>query len=303
MMMIQLIKSFILLALVIGIAACGDTRPAHSDSLTSGTIHIAVDETYKPIMEEQIKVFEGRNLEAKIIAHYKPEADCIKDFINDTLTRLIFVTRPLTDQEKSQCEDKKVPITRTLAMARDGIAFIVNKTSQDEYTQADFEAILKGKKGDTKIVFDHTNSSTFRQVQDSILKGEPISKNMFAVKDCNQVVEYIKNNKNAVGVIGVPYISDREDSTANQFLTTINVIGILPFNDTITTYRKPYQAYIGLREYPYTREFTFISKETHHGLGSGFVNYLCREGGQLVFSKNKLFPLRMNVYLRDVKID
>ena len=53
------------------------------DTLTTGTIHISVDETFAPIIDSQIKVFMSQHPDAKIIPHYKPEADCIKDLLND----------------------------------------------------------------------------------------------------------------------------------------------------------------------------------------------------------------------------
>ena len=66
---------------------------------SSGTIHISVDESFKPVIDSQIQVFEALYPKAKIIAEYKPEAECFKDLIKDS-TRMIIVTRGLTDEEE-----------------------------------------------------------------------------------------------------------------------------------------------------------------------------------------------------------
>ncbi|MCC7029141.1 MAG: hypothetical protein IT257_02470, partial [Chitinophagaceae bacterium] len=92
-----------------------------------------------------------------------------------------------------------------------------------------------------------------------------------------------------------------KDSVVETFLSNINVAGIQPDNDSIESYVMPYQAYIGLKEYPCTRNLYFISKETWQGLGTGLVNYLCKDG-QLVFKQAKLFPLKVNVLLRESTI-
>ncbi len=297
-MLVKPTKYILAACLSISLIAC-DPVP-DKDSQTEGSIAISVDETYKPIMEEQVKIFEARNPNAHIKASYKPEADCIADFLKDT-TRLIFITRPLNDQEKAECEKKKIPITRELTLARDAIAFIVGKGQKSEYTQKQLEDILCDSNATKKIVFDNQNSSTVRYVVDSILKDRPLTKNTFATKNGEEVIEYVNNNPNAIGVIGVPWISDKTDSTAQEFNTRIDVIGILPFNDSITRFRKPAIHYIGLKEYPYLRELYFISKEAWVGLGTGFVNYLARDG-QLVFAKSKLWPLRYNVNLRETNI-
>jgi phosphate transport system substrate-binding protein len=281
------------------IASCDDNNGKVLDNQTSGSIAISIDETYKPVMEEQIKVFEGRNLRAKINASYKPEADCIKDFIEDT-TRLIFITRPLTEDEKQLCLQKKFTVTRELPLVRDAVAFIVNKNSPSEFTQAAFLDILKGKTNH-QIVFDNQNSSTYRYVQDSILKGAEMTKNKSAAKGCEDLIAYVQSNPNAIGAIGVSWIADNVSDKADAFLDKINVVGILPYNDSITRYRKPLHAYIARQEYPYCRELYFISKEAYIGLGTGFANYLGREG-QLVFDKNRLFPLQFDVRIKQIRV-
>jgi len=67
-----------------------------TDTLTSGTVHISVDESFRPVIDEQVKVFESSYPDAKIIVHYKPEADCLRDIIRDSLTRMVIVTRGLS---------------------------------------------------------------------------------------------------------------------------------------------------------------------------------------------------------------
>ncbi len=75
------------------------------DSETSGTIHISVDESFKPIIDSEIQVFEALNPKAKIIAEYKPEAECFRDLMKDS-TRMIIVTRGLTEKEEKFYKDQ-----------------------------------------------------------------------------------------------------------------------------------------------------------------------------------------------------
>ena len=42
------------------------------DTTNSGTIHISVDESFEPVIDSQIQVFEALYPKAKIIAEYKP---------------------------------------------------------------------------------------------------------------------------------------------------------------------------------------------------------------------------------------
>jgi phosphate transport system substrate-binding protein len=191
-----------------------------------------------------------------------------------------------------------------MPMARDAVAFITSKeNSNPVFKIADLRKILLGDSTQKKyqIVFDNQSSSTVRYITDSILYGKKIAGDVFATKTSEEVIDYVSKNKNAIGVVGVSWVADNSDSTTETFLSKINVAGIWGDTDSSLDYIKPYQAYIGLKEYPCTRNFYFISKETWTGLGTGLVNYLCKDG-QLVFKQAKMFPLRVNVLLREANV-
>jgi len=276
-------------------SSCVDKAPI--DNETSGSIKISIDETYRPVMEEQIKVFVSRYPNAHIIAEYKPEADCFKDYFEDS-TRVIFVTRELSKEENEYGLSKHI-FSKSMAMARDAVAFITSKKSaQQDFKLTELRDIVKGvSTSKYQIVFDNQHSSTVRYIKDSLIKGQKMSDNVFATNKSEDVIDYVSKNDNAIGVIGVSWVADHADSTTETFLKQVNIAGIWPDNDSVNSFVKPYQAYIGLREYPCTRNFYFISKETWQGLGTGLVNFLCRDG-QLVFKTAKMFPLKVNVVLR-----
>ena len=57
MMKLYIALSVVLLLLFSG---CGNKpKPGEDDTLTSGTITIAVDETFRPIAEEELQVFHA----------------------------------------------------------------------------------------------------------------------------------------------------------------------------------------------------------------------------------------------------
>src|SRR5205085_11207292 len=109
--------------------SCEDDSKKPTDTLSTGSIDISVDETYRPIIEDELKVFDSSYPEARITPHYKPEAECIKDFLNDS-TRLILVTRSLNADALKMLEQKKVVAT-SLAVAKDAVAVVLNNSSKD----------------------------------------------------------------------------------------------------------------------------------------------------------------------------
>jgi phosphate transport system substrate-binding protein len=264
-------------------------------------VDISVDETYRPIIEEQIKVFESSYKDAKINAHYKPESECIKDLFENK-AHLILVTRDLSKIEKQLCEQKQI-VPTTLPIARDAVAVIVNPSSPDSLLNvAEIKGILTGvyKKKYT-VVVDNEGSSTVRYILDSLLPGKQLGANVYAAKGNAAVVDYVAANPDAIGFIGFSYVNDPTDSTTQSFLKKVKVASL--YHDTAQLFYPPLQAFIAAKLYPLTRAFYYINRETYSGLGSGFANFLAGNRGQLIFKQAFFLPLRANIVIRDVNVN
>jgi len=296
------LKNMVLCALAsVTILSC-DNAPKHPDSVGRGAIDISADETYQPIIEEQLKVFDSSFPEAKITVHYKPEAECFKDYFAHK-ARIILVTRELSKAEKDACESNQLfPFSE--ALAGDGIAVVVNNKSTD--TTLDVNAlngILSGvyKKKYT-VVFDNQSSSTVRYITDSVLKGNKLGGNVFAAKGNKEVIDYVSKNPEAIGFVGMNYVYANEDtSQSGTFIQTVKVVALE--NEKDRQFYKPYQAYIALKSYPLTRKLYYINSESYHGLGTGFANFLGSYRGQLIFLHAHFFPLKEQITIREAKIN
>ena len=100
------------------------------DSPIKGKIFISVDESFKPVISEQIKVYESSHPETHIEASYKSEADCFRDLQNDS-TRMIIVSRGLSDEENEYYKQKLSFKAQWDILAYDAVAVIVNIHSKD----------------------------------------------------------------------------------------------------------------------------------------------------------------------------
>jgi phosphate transport system substrate-binding protein len=275
------------------------------DTEVSGTIHISVDESFKPVIDSQIQVFEALHPGAKIIAEYKPEAQCFRDLIKDS-TRMIIVTRGLTEDEEKFYKDSLKFSPSWTKVANDAIAVIVSNNAPDSiFNMSKIRGILDGSTGDKQIaVFDGLSStSTVRYAIDSILKGKPFDpKKVFAAKNSQGVIDYVAQNNNAIGFVGVSWIGNNEDTSQLSFLKKVRV-ATLECRCPEETYIKPYQANIMTRRYPLVRGLYYILKENYNGLGSGFANFLEYEKGQLIFRRAYLWPAKMNFTIRSATLN
>jgi len=245
-------KALFILMLLVILGSCADRNKKGQllDTPTSGTIKIAVDESLKPLLQAEVGAFESTYTSAHIRVDYTSEQQAIQDLLRDSV-RVAVLTRKLYPFEKQKIDSLKITPTQ-FVVAKEGIALIVNKDNPDSVIQWNqLEDILQGKTtqwkqlypksklGDLQIVFDHPQSGIIRYMTDTLhLKNLP--KNCFAASTNEAVVDYVSKTKNAIGLIGLSWISDTDDPAANKFLKTITVMGISKGED----YLKPYRAYI-----------------------------------------------------------
>ncbi|HMG15780.1 MAG TPA: substrate-binding domain-containing protein [Saprospiraceae bacterium] len=272
----------------------------------SGKTKIAVDETFKPIIDSQLTVFEKTYQAAHITANYVPEGEAIKSLLDDS-TQLIIITRKLSDQEDKFFRSKDY-IPHTSESAKDGVAVILNHNNNDTIMSfIQLNQLLKGeiskwkeinkdsKSGNIELVFDNSLSSTYRFLQEKFdLKGL-IAKNTYSAGNNEKVIEYVSKTPGAMGFIGVNWISDSDDSTVVGFKKRINVVAIYPkpeMKGAGEAYQ-PYQAYLALGYYPLTRYVYSICTEPRNGLASGFSSFINGPVGQKIFEKSGLMPARL----------
>lgn len=297
-----MLKPIIYIIVIFFVCSCnGPHERTDTDTANSGLIHISVDESFKPVIDSEIQVFEALYPKAKIIAEYKPEAECLKDLIKDS-TRMIIITRGLTDEEAKIYKDTLSYSPQWDKIANDAVAIVVSNNSKDTVlTLPKIRGILNGTTGDKEIaVFDGlTKTSSVRFAVDSILKGNPFDpKKVFAVKSSQEVIDYVSKNNNAIGFVGVSWIGNKEDTSQLSFLKKVKIAAIECERCEGKPYVKPYQANIMARRYPLVRGLYYILRENYDGLGGGFANFLIYERGQLIFRRAYLGPAKMNFNIR-----
>jgi phosphate transport system substrate-binding protein len=269
-----------------------------TDTFTSGTIHITV--------EEEIEVYEKSFPGSRIIAEYKTEANCFKDLFSDTSNRMIIVTRGLTREEDQYFKDRLNYSPRWEEVASDAITVIVNSASKDTlFTVARLKKQLTGLSNrDQTIVFDGLNAtSTVRFILDSILHGQKFDTSVVrAVKSSREVINYVSNNSNAVGFVGISWIGNPEDTAQVKLLRKVKIAWVACDACTDSPYVKPMQVSILSKRYPLVRGLYYILKENYSGLGTGFTSFMKYERGQLIFKRAYLGTM-MGFDVRNVKIN
>ncbi|MBC7921707.1 MAG: substrate-binding domain-containing protein [Ferruginibacter sp.] len=286
-------------------SACqrNDNRESYTDTPTSGEINLSADESLYPLVEAEIGTFQGIYTYAKIKARYLPENEAIQALLTDS-ARVAVLSRKLNPTELQYFEELKLKIT-TVPFAIDAIALIVNTNNPD--TLLTYDQLLNIVRGKIKnwgevnpksalsgmnVVFDNSNSSTVRFIKDSLAKTARLPSNCFAVNSNPKVIEYVSTHSDAIGLIGVGWISDQDDPISRGFLKQVKVMSLSnPGTDSsATAFYQPFQAEIKQKLYPLSREIYIVSRENRSGLGSGFAAFVASDRGQRIVQKSGLLP-------------
>lgn len=302
-------------AWLVALGACtSKPKDGATDTATSGVIAIAVDESFKPIVQEEIDVFESLYPLAGIVPRYTTEIDAINLLLKDSV-RLAIATRTLTKEEMSSFNSRKF-YPREIKIATDALALIVNRSNPDTLLSVrDFRRILTGEAKewkelfpastlkDIQVVFDNKNSSTVRFAMDSVCGGKALSVgNVNALNNNQQVIDYVAKTPQAIGVIGVNWLGNRSDTTNLSFREEIRVMSVSA-QDVATPANsyKPYQAYLYYGNYPLARPIYALLNDLRNGLPWGFAAFLTSDKGQRIILKSGLVPATQPVRIVHVK--
>ena len=272
---------------------------------TQGKQKIYIDESYSQLFAAEVEAFEGLYKNSDIDDRYKPEGEIVDDFLKDSC-RILVLSRDLTEKEKAFFKSKNSFPTST-RIAVDALAFITykeNPVSQLMYSE--LENIFSGKITSWKlldssikeksaqdtaitIVFDNERSCNVRMLKEKLLNGNDFPKNCFAVKSNTEVVDYVSKHKDAIGIIGVNWISDGDDPLTTSFLSKVKVLSVSSKEEP-GDFFQPYQATIYQRQYPFCRDMYIINREGRTGLGTGFAAFVAGDKGQLIILKAGMVP-------------
>lgn len=307
----RLNKILILLLALPLLIACSSRGSKPSDETpTRGNIKIGVDESYQLLLDTEIYTFQSIYKHAKITPIYSNEQDIIELFLKDSVKNIV-VNRPLNEREKEYLNSQQY-VPRSTKIAYDGVAFIVNNSNPDSLlSYIQLKGIFSGEINtwkklnktsaldDIKVVFDHKKSGNVRYLMEKFGLNDSLPPYCQAVSSNADVINYVEEHTNALGVVSVNWISDKHDSISHTFLNKIKVVAVSPVYDE-QNFVRPFQAYIADQSYPFVREVYYISRETFSGLGSGFASFVAGDQGQRIILKSKLVPATMPI--RFVKV-
>ncbi len=279
-----------LILFILFFTACNKSNNTNQETILKGNATLLVDETLKPIMEDQIEIFESR-YEAKIKLDAKSENEVIQALVKDT-SSIAVLSRKLNEEEMRIFEARKI-IPKITPIAIDAIAFISNAGTKDTLIAlSDVLDFMKGK-SESKIkglVFDNPNSSTVRYMNNLAGLSSIPEKGVFSFGTNNEVIKFVSENQGMIGVVGMNWLS-QPTPAMQHYVDKVNVLSVKGLKDS--AYYAPDQNTIAEGKYPLVRDLFIVNCQGYSGLGMGFASFVAGDIGQRIILKSGLLPVKV----------
>jgi phosphate transport system substrate-binding protein len=172
------------------------------------------------------------------------------------------------------------------------------------FTLQEFRALLSGtsKKNLIPVLDGLKATSTVRFMLDSVLRDQPLGKNVVAAPSSPEVIDYIARTPNAVGFVGVSWVGNADDTAQLNALKRVRLARV-ESTDSAGGFVLPVQYLIYSRTYPMIRSLVYVLKEKTVGPAGSFANFLRYDRGQLIFRRAYVFPALRPFYMRDAQTE
>lgn len=284
--------------------SCGSNHRKPATWRTSDDVHIAVDETFRDIMEEEIETFGLLNPSSAMKPVYCSEDSAIRMLLRDSV-RCAITTRKLSKDELDVLKNYKLDAKQAM-IATDAFALIVSKDNPDTLiTVSEIRDIVSGritrweqlkhsgKKGELKLVFDNSGSSTVRYMRDSLLVGQQVAGNLYAQGSNQAVIDAVKDNPEIIGVVGANWLKGKSDSVLTSFENLdVKVLKVARKDGKNEIGWRPYQYRILTGDYPLIRSvYVILTDPRVRSYTKSFFYFLKGQKGQtIICNSSQLLP-------------
>ncbi len=203
----------ILVAGFLAIIGCNDKDQNKKPSMpTTGRLVIGVDESLRPLVDAEIRTFSIYYPNTDIVPLYLPEKQVVEKLLTNEIQTGV-ICRDLYDDEIESIKANYNHSPTTFKLGEDEIVLVVNNSNPvNDLSYDELKKILSGEitgweqidpvfKDKTPIAAVMTRSSSmdryFFPMNDS-----PSPIRSYALDSTNEVIDYVKENVSALGILG-----------------------------------------------------------------------------------------------------
>lgn len=264
-----------------------------AESYFKGTMTILADDSFQSVTEALAEGYMINYPDSKIEVKKTKEDIAFLDLLKKK-TKIIVMSRDLSDKEKKEYETQIDLPFQPAKFAADAVLFVVPKEST--LNSISFDEIQKGLSSkDKKFIFDGTNSSNLNFVAQTFNR-KPSDLKFSIISGNENVIDQLSKYKDKIGVISLNTLSRPYSKEAEILRSKVKVLSIEKNGKIYTSDGE------NLRNmsYPFTRVLYFLTSDGAFGMANGFIRYSCTQLGQIIVQKEGL--QKYNLYSREVQM-
>lgn len=288
----KLNKHFALSLIFLAFLAMG-CGPEPKETATKGSIKCYADESLYSMVVDQRDTFVSIYPASKIEIEKVKAREGIVKILNGEI-QMFVSSRGVTDEESKFIEKTKSEV-KVIKVCYDGLTVIVDTNhSLARMTTTQLKQLLLGESKQYKVFIPDQNSGIFENLKVELLENKKPS-GAYVVKNEEDVVKSVINNRNSIGVVGLNIAREAKG---------IKILRIGTDERSVTggEYIEPVAGYLSNGDYPLIRECYIFLNEIGIGLGSGFATFMTSTPGQKIVLAHDLgpatVPIRYNKMMR-----
>jgi phosphate transport system substrate-binding protein len=277
----------LVLFLVMAITGCSDKDQDNKPSSpTMGNLVIGIDESLRPVTDPELSTFSVFYPNAHITPLYLPEKEVVEKLLSNEI-QVGIICRDLYDEEAEVIKTNYQHTLQAFKLADDEIVAAVSSSNPvNKISYDDVKKILSGEitdwrqmdsafKEELPVVVVMTASSSINRYFYQI-NGSSVPIKSYALGNTNEVIDYVKNNVAAIGILGASWFYQKGNKYSDLKVLPLRKEIPETDNSTEALYREVY----GITHEPFT------------GLGTGFISFLASQKGQLILEKAGMIPYK-----------
>lgn len=272
----------------------GIDKPLH----TYGTLKISADPSYENVIKALTTIYNIEYPEVNFDIKYEIEELAIKD-LYEGKTEFAVVSKPLTKDQEQFLYNKTKILYKASPIGLDATIFITSINNPKESISInEIKSNLYQENAAINLVFDYPNSANFNTINDKLGITAPKGKAIKALKSAENVIDFVQQDQNAIGIIGLNTLSDKDNPKIKAYLNQVKILNVVDEKGNLVEPSRP-----NLRDgaYPFYRLIYFLKNEKGFGIGAGLTRFTGSQQGQLIIAKEDLQPYYL--YKREVQLN
>ena len=289
-LLVNRLYPYVLILLIVSLLACrSKVKEAPKENINQGRVTIWCDEAFAYAMNQQVQLYQHFYDNAVIDICYKPEVAIIRGLLQDSI-RTVIIGRKLTDKEVAFLAEKDSLRPKQNVIGKDAVALLV--APQFPLSKITYPELLLAFQTNTDfhLVFDNQNSGMVQQLLKAAGSKAALP-HLYALKNANDVIDYVEKDAKAIGFIGYGIIADEEHPYSQEVLKRVRILPIVVTDTAGKTYvTAASQGDLAANVYPLQRSINYVLCNNRERVADGFVNFLLRDEASKVFMKAGLVP-------------